>query len=99
MFGMHRTRRDRATVAGPESFRLAATGQRDLAADHHDARVPIVGVVGVHVIGAQAAVENLVALTPKIGLEFALVHHKGLRLLRVTPLPPAPVGTRSYRRR
>jgi len=62
------------TVPGSERFSLPATGQRDLAADHHDARIPIMRVFGVHRARLELAVEDLVALATQISLEFALVH-------------------------
>src|SRR5207249_9146406 len=55
---------------------LPVTGQRDLAADHHDARIPIMGVVGVHHPGLEPTIEDLVALASQIGFEFSLVHDK-----------------------
>src|SRR5229473_1024852 len=76
MFGVHLTGGDRATVTGMEGLRLAAAGHRDLAANHHDARVPVMRVVGVHLARSQAAVKHLVAFAPEIGFEIALVHDK-----------------------
>jgi hypothetical protein len=71
---------DCATVAGTKCLRLALAPERDLASDHHDAGVPVMGVIGVYVICSQTPIEHLITLTPKIGLKIALVHG-GLRLL------------------
>ena len=76
-FGMHFTGGDRATVADAEGFRLAASGEGDLAADHHYTRVPVMRVVGVHLTRFQAAIEDLVTLTPQVGLEIPLVRYSG----------------------
>jgi hypothetical protein len=51
-----------AAVSDTERLSLPVTGQRDLAADHHDARIPIMGVVGVHHPGLEPTIEDLVAL-------------------------------------
>jgi hypothetical protein len=37
-----------AAVSDTERFSLPTTGQGYLAANHHDARIPIMCVVGVH---------------------------------------------------
>jgi len=50
MFSMQLTGRDRATVADMENFRFAPTGHCDLSTNHHDARVPVMRVLGVHLI-------------------------------------------------
>ena len=50
MFGMHLAGGDRATVTDTERFRFTSTGDRDLSANHHDARVPVMRVLGVHLI-------------------------------------------------
>ena len=76
MFGMHLAGGDRAAVAGMEGLRLAGAGHGDLAADHHDARVPVMRVVGVHLTGFQAAIEDLVTFAPQIGASNRLVHDK-----------------------
>ena len=76
MFGMHLAGRDRATVTDMEGLRFAPTGHRDLATYHHDARVPVMRVVGVHLTRFQATIEDLVTFTPEIGFEIALVHDK-----------------------
>lgn len=66
--------------------RLNLTPEHDLAADHNDAGVPVMGVIGVHVICFQPPIEDLVTLTPKVGLKIALVHG-GLQL-RVPRIQP-----------
>src|SRR5579862_4327528 len=76
MFGMPLAGGDPATVAGTEGLRLAAPGDRDLAADHHDSRVPIMRMLGVHLAGPEAAIKDLITLAPQLGLKFALVHHR-----------------------
>ena len=43
---MHFTSSNSAAVPDTERFRFPATSQCDLAANHHDARIPIMGVVG-----------------------------------------------------
>src|SRR6516225_6585486 len=48
MLGVNFARGDGAAVSRLERFGLPATGQRDLATDHHDARIPVMRVVGVH---------------------------------------------------
>src|ERR1700694_1789424 len=48
MLGMHPAGGDRATVTDMERYRFAATGDGDLSTYHHDACVPIMRVVGVH---------------------------------------------------
>ena len=48
MFSMHLTGGDRATVTYMERVCFASTSQRDLTTNHHDARVPVMRVVGVH---------------------------------------------------
>jgi hypothetical protein len=48
---------------GTERFRLPATSQCNLAVNHHDARIPIMGVVGIHHPGLEPAVEHLVTLS------------------------------------
>ena len=73
MFGVHFAGGDGATVADTEGFRLSGAGKSDLAADHHDPRVPVMCMVGVHLARLQAAIENLVALTPQLGFEIALI--------------------------
>src|SRR6266478_7696191 len=45
MFGMHLAGGDGATVTDTEGFRFASTGDRDLSANHHDARVPVMRVL------------------------------------------------------
>jgi hypothetical protein len=77
MFGMHLASGDRATVTDMERFRFAATGDGDLSANHHDACVPRMRVVGVHLARFQAAIEHLVTLAPEVGFEIALVYDKG----------------------
>jgi len=77
MFGMHLASGDRATVTDMERFRFAATGDGDPSANHHDACVPRMRVVGVHLARFQAAIEDLVTLAPEVGFEIALVHDKG----------------------
>ena len=76
MLGMHFARGDRATVTNTERFRFASTGDRDLSANHHDACVPVMRVLGVHLTRLQAAIEDLVTLPPEVGFEIALVHDK-----------------------
>src|SRR5437764_826615 len=48
MFGMHLAGCDHATVTDTERCRFASTGDRDLSANHHDACVPVMRVLGVH---------------------------------------------------
>ena len=48
MLGVNFARGNGAAVSRLERFGLPATGQRDLATDHHDARIPVMRVVGVH---------------------------------------------------
>jgi hypothetical protein len=48
MLGVNFAGGNGAAVSDTERFSLPATGQCDLAAYHHDARIPIMGVVGVH---------------------------------------------------
>src|SRR2546430_2684880 len=74
MFGVHLTGRDSATVADTECFCLAGAGKCDLSPNHHDARIPIMCVFGVHFARLQASVENLVTLTPQLGFKLSLVH-------------------------
>ena len=74
---MHLASGDRATVTDMERFRFAATGDGDLSANHHDACVPVMRVVGVHLTRFQAAIEDLVTLTPEGGFEISLVHANG----------------------
>src|ERR1700752_4832278 len=62
------------TVPGSERFSLPATGQRDLAADHHDARIPSMRVFRAQRARLKPAVEDLGALATQISPEFALVH-------------------------
>jgi hypothetical protein len=81
-FGMHFTGGHRATVADVECFGLAGAGEGDLAAEHHDARVPVMRMVDVHLTRSKAAIEDLVALTPQVSFEIALVHHKIPSLVR-----------------
>src|SRR5580658_1011149 len=50
MLGMQLARRQRATVADRERLPLAIPHEGDLAADHHDPGVPIMCVIGVHVV-------------------------------------------------
>jgi hypothetical protein len=74
MFSVHFTGGDRATVPYMERVRFAATRQRDFSTNHQDARVPVMGVVGVYLTRFQASIEDLVTFTPEIGFELALVH-------------------------
>ena len=74
LFSMHLAGANRATVPDTERVRFAAARQRDLTTNHHDARVPVMRVVGVHLTCSQAAIEDLVAFTLEIGFELALVH-------------------------
>jgi len=76
MLGVNFAGRNGTAVSDTERFRVPATGQRDLAADHHDARIPIVCVIGVHHPRLETAIEDLVTLASQIGLKFALVHDK-----------------------
>jgi hypothetical protein len=71
---MHLASGNGAAVPDMECFSLPGTGQSDLAADHHDARIPIMGVVGVHHPGLEPTIEDLVTLVSQIGFEFALIH-------------------------
>ena len=71
MLGVNFAGGNGATVPGSERFSFPATGQRDLAAYHHDARIPIMRVFGVHRARLKPAVEDLVALATQISLEFA----------------------------
>src|SRR6201993_2336678 len=65
-----------AAVSDTERFRFPATRQCDLAADHHDARIPIMCVVGLHHPRLEPTIEDLVTLASQFGFEFALVHDK-----------------------
>ena len=74
MLGVNFAGGNRTTVPGSERFSLPATGQRDLAADHHHARIPIMRLFGVDCARLKPAVEDLVTLATQISFEFALVH-------------------------
>jgi len=74
MFGVHFTGRHCTTIAGAEGLCLTPTGKRDLSANHHDARVPIMCVLRVHFARLQASVENLIPLTPQLGFKLSLIH-------------------------
>src|ERR1700738_3713667 len=76
MLGVNFAGGNGAAVSDTERLSLPVTGQRDLAADHHDARIPIMGVVGVHHPGLEPTIEDLVTLASQIGFEFSLVHDK-----------------------
>src|SRR4029077_17879354 len=76
MLGVNFAGGNGAAVSDTERLSLPVTGQRDLAADHHNARIPIMGVVGVHHPGLEPTIEDLVALASQIGFEFSLVHDK-----------------------
>jgi hypothetical protein len=76
MLGVNFSGGNGAAVSDTERLSLPVTGQRDLAADHHDARIPIMGVVGVHHPGLEPTIEDLVTLASQIGFEFSPVHDK-----------------------
>jgi hypothetical protein len=48
MLGVNFAGGNRAAVSDTERFSLPATGQRDLSANYHDARIPLMCVLGVH---------------------------------------------------
>jgi len=48
MLGVNFARGNGAAVFRSERFSLPATGQGDLATNHHDARIPVMRVVSVH---------------------------------------------------
>ena len=101
MLGVNFAGGNRAAVSDTEGLSLPVTGQRDLAADHHDARIPIMGVVGVHHCGLEPTLEDLVALASQIGFEFSLVHDKpSCEQVRTKRLgrPPHLTGTRAHQR-
>jgi hypothetical protein len=60
----------------PICFRklTSGTGQGDLAANDHDARIPIMCVVRVYNPRLEPAIKDLVTLAPQICFKFALVH-------------------------
>jgi hypothetical protein len=80
MLGVNFAGGNGAAVPDTECFSLPATGQCDLAAYHHDARIPIMCVVGVHHPRPETTIEDLVTLVSQFGFEFALVHDKPSRL-------------------
>src|SRR5262249_36281589 len=80
-------------VAGAEGLCLAGTGKCDFSANHHDARVPIMGVVGVHFSGSQAAVEDFVTLAPQLGLKLCWFMARPF-----SPVVRPPAGGGSLRR-
>jgi len=51
MLGVNFAGGNGAAVSDTERLSLPVTGQRDLAADHHDARIPIMCVVGFTIPG------------------------------------------------
>jgi hypothetical protein len=65
MLGVNFAGGNGAAVSDTERFSLPATGQCDLAAYHHDARIPIMCVVGVHHPRLETTIENLVTLASK----------------------------------
>jgi hypothetical protein len=79
MLGVNFAGGNGAAVSDTECFSLPATGQCDLAADHHDARIPIMCVVGVHHPRLETTIEDLLTLASQFGFEFALVHDKSSR--------------------
>jgi hypothetical protein len=88
--GMHLASRNGAAVPDTECFSLPGTGQCDLAADHHDARIPIMCVVGVHHSRLEPTIEDLVTFASQIGLEFCLVYDKPSREQVKTKRPDRP---------
>src|ERR1700720_2148098 len=76
MLGVNFAGGNGAAVSDTERFSLPAPGQCDLAAYHHDARIPIMCVVGVHHPRLEPTIEDLVTLASQFSFEFALVHDK-----------------------
>src|ERR1700760_4347572 len=74
MLGVNFAGSNGAAVSDTERFSLPAAGQCDLAAYHHDARIPIMCVVGVYHPRLETTIEDLVTLASEFGFEFALVH-------------------------
>src|SRR5262249_6070543 len=85
MLGVNFAGGNGAAVSDTERFSLPATGQCDLPAYHHDARIPIMCVVGVHHPRLEPPIEDLITLASQFGFEFALVHDKRSRLPRLEP--------------
>src|SRR5262245_9416482 len=79
---MHAPRRDLAVVAGLERFRLVVADDRDLAAEHHDARVEVVGVQVLGKAGLLAAMHDLEALAAQIALERLAAERSGAAAAR-----------------
>src|SRR6185312_604280 len=67
--GVLASRRDLAVVAGPERLRLVVADEGDLAAQHHDARIEVVGVQLLGEAGLLAAMHDLETLAAQIALE------------------------------
>src|SRR6202022_17622 len=95
---MHFTSSNSTAVPDTERFQLPATSQCDLAANHHDARIPVMGVVGIHHPRLESAVEHLVTLSPQIGFEFALIHGKSSCLELRTKSPDRPAASTRFAR-
>jgi hypothetical protein len=95
MLGVNFAGGNGAAVSDTERFSLPATGQCDLAAYHHDARIPIMCVVGVPHPRPETTIEDLLTLVSQFGFEFALVHDKSSRLQVRTKRADTPAT--SYR--
>src|SRR6266404_774893 len=90
---MYLARGNGAAVPDTERFNFPGTGQCDLAADHHNARIPIMCVVGVHHPRLQPTIEDLITLASQIGFEFCLVHEEPSREQVRTKRPDRPAAS------
>jgi hypothetical protein len=62
-------RRQLAVLARPECLRLVVAGQRDFAAQHHDARVKVVRVQLLGEVALLTAMHDLEALAAQVAFE------------------------------
>src|SRR6266851_6466873 len=93
MLGVNFAGGNGAAISDTERFSPPATSQCDLAANHHDARIPIMCVVGVHHPRLEPTIEDLVTLASQIGFEFCLIHDKSSREQVRTKLPDRPAAS------
>jgi hypothetical protein len=100
MLGVNFAGGNGAVVSGTERFSLPATGQRDLAANYHDARIPLMCALGVHHPCLEPTVEDLVTLASQIGFEFArfMTSPPAKQVRTKRPDTPATFGCPAQRR-
>src|SRR5215471_3715898 len=92
MLGVNFAGGNSAAVSDPKRFSLSSTRQCDLAANHQDARIPIMCVIRVDHPRLEPAVEDLITLSSQFGFEFALLH-KGPPICRSDYCAGSPLSS------